>query len=169
MSIPFHRVATRRVIAAVAFACLPVTAFAWGSQAGDNGRYPIGADNEGPRQAIPNQTSNDVPIQYQYQSSATYYVYPSEGYMAQPAYVETQPAYVETHPPYMTYYYSSPTTVYRYDTYAAAPEYYVYRAPDYYAYSPYGADTRNINSTIRCAPVYGAARADCLHGSSAGD
>ena len=28
-------------------------------QAGDNGRLPIGADNEGPRQAIPNAMTND--------------------------------------------------------------------------------------------------------------
>src|SRR5207237_6839036 len=55
MSISLHRFAL-----ALAIALLPATAFSWGSQAGDNGRQPIGADNEGPRQAIPN-----APIDYQ--------------------------------------------------------------------------------------------------------
>ena len=155
-----HRFPMRQAAVAVAVACLPLTAFAWGSQAGDNGRMPIGADNEGPRQAIPNASTNDAPIQYQYQSSTRYYyVYPSESYMAQPA----QPAYVETYPGYMTYYYTVPSTrVYRYETYPA-PEYYVYSRP--YYDSTYGADTGAIN---RCAPLYGAARTDCLHGAAPG-
>src|SRR5262249_8492765 len=151
-----HRFAIRRTIMAVALASLPLTAFAWGSQAGDNGRMPIGADNEGPRQAIPNATTNDAPVRYQYQSTTTYYYYPSEGYMA-------QPAYVETYPSYMTYYYTVPNTpVYRYETYPA-PEYYVYSRP--YYESTYGVDTDAMN---RCAPLYGAARTDCLHGAAPG-
>ena len=45
----------RRTILLIALASLPGFAAAAGSQAGDNGRQPIGADNEGPRLAIPNQ------------------------------------------------------------------------------------------------------------------
>ena len=53
MCIPLHRLAL-----AMAIALLPATAFSWGSQAGDNGRQPIGADNEGPRQAVPGAMTN---------------------------------------------------------------------------------------------------------------
>jgi hypothetical protein len=48
-----------RALLAVVLAALPCLALAQGSQAGDNGRQPVGADNEGPRQAIPNATTND--------------------------------------------------------------------------------------------------------------
>lgn len=158
MFIRFHRFAMRRTVMAVAVACLPLTAFAWGSQAGDNGRMPLGADNEGPRQAVPNASTNDAPIQYQ-STTTYYYVSPYEGYMAQPA----QPAYVETHPSYMTYYYTAPSAqIYQWKTHPA-PEYYVYSRP--YYDSTYGADTNAMN---RCAPLYGAARTDCLHGAAPG-
>jgi len=154
MSIALNRFSARHVVAAVAIACLPLTAFAWGSQAGDNGRYPIGADNEGPRQAIPNQTTNDAPVYYQSQSSTTYYyVSPSEGYMA-------QPAYVESHPAYMTYYYTAPR----------APSYYVYSSPQTYVYttpeySTYDADMSGDANP--CVPLY-AAPTECLHGGIPG-
>ena len=153
MSIALHRFAFRRSIAALAVACLPLTAFAWGSQAGDNGRYPIGADNEGPRQAIPNQPTNDAPVYYQSRTTTYYYVYPNHGYAA-------QPAYVENHPAYMTYYYTTPS----------APRYYVYSAPDTYVYpapdySTYGADMPGDEN--RCVPLY-AAPTECLHGGIPG-
>lgn len=184
MSKTLHRFAFRRLALATAIALLPVTAFAWGSQAGDNGRQPIGADTEGPRQSIPNATTND-PIDYQagtaYYSATTahqralYYCdqkplalqdacrdaaearygYPSTG---------TTYVYTETYPRYMTYYYSSPTypnpTYYRYDTYAAGP--------DYYVVYPDGPVTPSMNSLNRCAPLLAAARAECLHGSTPG-
>jgi hypothetical protein len=76
--------AIRRIALAIALAVLPGMAgvvSAAGSQAGDDGQQPIGADNEGPRQALPNAT------------------YPSYGYRQE---------MVEGHPPYLTYYYTSP-------------------------------------------------------------
>ena len=77
--------AIRRIALAIALAVLPGMAgvvSAAGSQAGDDGQLPIGADNEGPRQATPNTT-----------------IYPSYGYRQE---------MVEGHPPYLTYYYTSP-------------------------------------------------------------
>jgi len=77
--------AIRRIALAIALAVLPGMAgvvSAAGSQAGDDGQQPFGADNEGPRQAIPNATT-----------------YPSYGYRQE---------MVEGHPPYLTYYYTSP-------------------------------------------------------------
>jgi len=186
----FHGFAARRVALAIAIALLPGLALAWGSQAGDNGRQPIGADNEGPRQAIPDETSNDVPVDYQ--AGAAYYAattahqralyycdqkpidlrqacrdaadarygYPSDGYVA-------------IHPGYMTYYYPPAATYYPeygvghtyyrgYDGYVAAPEYDVA--------SPYPDETSvtSPNDLSRCAPLYAAARVECLHGSTPG-
>ena len=77
--------AIRRIALAIALAVLPGMAgvvSAAGSQAGDDGQLPIGADNEGPRQATPSATT-----------------YPSYGYRQE---------MVEGHPPYLTYYYTSP-------------------------------------------------------------
>ncbi len=178
MLIPLHRFAVRRLALAAAIAALPLTAFAWGSQAGDNGRQPIGADNDSPRQAIPNETSNDVPIDYQ---AGTAYYGATTAHQRALYYCDQKPvalqdacreaadarygfpsdSYVASYPGYMTYYYP----------YASGPVYWRYEAypatPDYYVYSPYPSNTwmGNVN---RCAPLYGAARADCLHGSSTG-
>ncbi|HTS22258.1 MAG TPA: hypothetical protein VMN79_10670 [Casimicrobiaceae bacterium] len=184
-----HRFALRHLTLVAAIAALPLTAFAWGSQAGDNGRQPIGADNDSPRQAIPDQASNDVQIHAQsgtayYAATTAYeralyycdrkplelrdacrdaadarYGFPSEGYMA-------QPAYVETYPPYMTYYDPYPQA--RSPAYGSFDAYVA--SPDYYVYVPYPGDTsaRDTNSLNRCAPLDGAARSDCLHGGAAG-
>jgi hypothetical protein len=189
MFIPFQRFAARRLGLAIAIAALPAAALAWGSQAGDNGRQPIGADNEGPRQAIPNATTNDVTIDYQ---SGTAYYAATTAHQRALYYCDQKPVayqqacrdaadarygypidgYVATYPGYMTYYYPGTrtyysqygvgTTYYRYDTYSASPEYYVT--------SPYPGDTSllSMNSLNRCAPLYAAARAECLHGSTPG-
>jgi hypothetical protein len=188
-----HRFALRRLALATAIALLPMTAFAWGSQAGDNGRQPLGADNEGPRQSVPNATTND-PIDYQagtaYYSATTahqralYYCdqkpialqdacrdaadarygYPS----ARTAYVSpstgTSYVYTESYPSYMTYYYSSPT--YPNPTYYRYDTYAV--GPDYYVVYPDAPVTPSMNSLNRCAPLLAAARAECLHGSTPG-
>ena len=180
--------ALHRIAAAMAVAALPLTAFAWGSQAGDNGQQPIGADNEGPRQAIPNEMSNHVPIQTQIrdQGGTVYYVVP-DGYSAAIYDCDREPltqradcrdaaaalygvpseSYVETYPGYMTYYRAPSVRVYR--SYAARPEYYA-ATPDYYVYSPYGASTgySGVNPTSRCIPAYGAGAEDCLHGTQQG-
>lgn len=189
MSIHSSRFTLHRMAAAIAVAVLPLTAFAWGSQAGDNGQQPIGADNEGPRQAIPNETSNHVPIetQIQHEGGAVYYVAP-EGYAIALNDCDRQPlalradcrdgtaalydvpdqAYVESYPGYMTYY-SPSVSVYRYQSYAATPEYYA-ATPDYYVYSPYGgySASSELNPASRCAPVYGGSPDECLHGSLQG-
>jgi len=185
MSNTLHRFALRRLALATAIALLPVTAFAWGSQAGDNGRQPLGADNEGPRQSVPNAMTND-PIDYQagtaYYSATTarqralYYCdqkplalqdacrdaaearygYPATGYTY--SYAESHPAYLTYYYPYATY--PSGTTYYRYDTFAVGP--------DYYVVYPDAPVTPNMNSLNRCAPLLAAARAECLHGSTPG-
>jgi len=66
----------RRTMLFVALAALPGFAAAAGSQAGDNGRQPLGADNETPRQAIPNASTND----------GTWYNYDSRAYYGAPNY-----------------------------------------------------------------------------------
>jgi hypothetical protein len=191
MLIPFHRFAVRQLGLAIAIALLPAAALAWGSQSGDNGRQPLGADNEGPRQAIPNAMSNDVPIDYQ---AGTAYYAATTAHQRALYYCDQKPVefqqvcrdaadarygypvdgYVAMYPGYMTYYYPPTGTYYpqqygvgttyywRYDTYAVSPEYYVV--------SPYPGDTStmSMNSLNRCAPLYAAARAECLHGSTPG-
>jgi len=156
-----HRLTLRRMAAAIAVVVLPITAFAWGSQAGDNGQQPIGADNDGPRQAIPDETSNHVPIETQIQhqverqGGTVYYVAP-DGYSAAMYNCDREPlalradcrdaaaalydvpsnSYVETYPGYMTYYYpDSGAPAYRYRSYAATPDYYA-ATPDYSAATP---------------------------------
>ena len=179
MSFPIHRLALRRLALAMAIALLPGAAFAWGSQAGDNGRQPIGADNDTPRQSIPNESSNDVPVDYQ---SGTVYYAATTAHQRALYYCDQKPfalqdacreaadarygypsgGYTETHPGYMTYYYPSGPVYWRYDTYAASPE--------YYGVSPYPNDTSmlEMNALSRCAPLMAAARAECLHGSTPG-
>ena len=192
MSISSCRFAIRQMALATAVALLPAVALAWGSQAGDNGRQPLGSDNEGPRQAIPNTYGNDVPI---YQAGTAYYsattAHQRALFYCDQKPVELRPAcrdaadarygypvdgYVATYPGYMTYYYpgtgvyysSAPqygvgtTTYWRYDTYVPSTEYYVA--------SPYPGDSSmmSMNSLNRCVPLYAAARAECLHGSTPG-
>lgn len=146
--------AIRRIALALALAVLPGVAgvaSAAGSQAGDNGRQPIGADNDSPRQAIPNAMTNDAPVDY---VTTTYYgvdtTYPSYGY---------RDRMVDSHPGYMTYYYTNPPVA---DEYSAAP-------PGYYRFAyPGDTSTRNTNTSPRCAPLTDAAYVDCLHGSAPG-
>src|SRR5215469_9357630 len=103
--------ALRNTVLLLALAALPGLAFAIGSQAGDNGRLPIGADNEGPREAIPNQGAEagfwQSEYGYGYYDPYRYYYAPrSYGY----AYVQP-PAVTYYSPPAMMYY-SPPATVY---------------------------------------------------------
>lgn len=184
-----RRFTLRHLAAAIAISVLPVTAFAWGSQAGDNGQQPIGADNEGPRQAIPNEATNHVPIETQIrdQGGTVYYVAPDSSPVAiydcdrEPLALRADcrdaaarstagsESYVETYPGYMTYYRPDPgVRVYR--SYAATPEYYA-AAPDYYVYSPYGATSEStaVSPNSHCIPAYGAGADDCLHGTQQGD
>src|SRR5258706_3630950 len=56
--------AIRRTLVFVALATLPGFVAAAGSQAGDDGRRPIGADTDSPRQAIPSATTNDGVVDY---------------------------------------------------------------------------------------------------------
>jgi len=121
----------RHTILLLALAALPGFAAAAGSQAGDNGRQPIGADNEGPRQAIPNAMTNHGTLyayDRYYAEPSTYYD-PQSGrryYVAPPVYYVAPPAT----------YYVPPATTY----YVPAPSYYV---------APYGVATYP-------APVYRA-------------
>src|SRR5258708_4681552 len=111
----------RYTILLLALAALPGFAAAAGSQAGDNGRQPIGADNEGPRQAIPNATTNDGTLydyNRYYAAPSPYYVpsYGSSYYVAPPAYYVAPPAYYVAPP---ATYYVPPATSY----YVPAPSY----------------------------------------------
>src|SRR5258708_34426435 len=111
----------RQTMLLLALACLPGLATAAGSQAGDNGRQPIGADSDGPRQALPNATTNDG-VLYDY-GRAYYYTAPSPYYVAPPAYYVAPPVYVA--PP--AYYVPAPSSYY-------VPPYTgpTYRRPAYY-------------------------------------
>lgn len=51
--------AIRKTLLVAALGVLPAVAAAQATQAGDNGRQPVGADSDSPRQAIPNQMTND--------------------------------------------------------------------------------------------------------------
>jgi hypothetical protein len=94
--------AIRHTMLIVALAALPGFAAAAGSQAGDNGRQPIGADNDSPRQAIPNAMTNDGTL-YDYDGRA-YYVAPlAPAYYDAPYYVPR--TYV---PQYYPQYYVAP-------------------------------------------------------------
>jgi len=103
-------------IALFALASLPGLAAAAGSQAGDNGRQPVGADNEGPRMAIPGESTEAG--QWQSYDSNGYY----DPYRRPRVYVGDAP---QT-------YYVPPPTVYYYP----APQYHYYAPPGYYV-SPY--------------------------------
>ena len=150
--------AIRRIALAIALAALPGmagVAIAAGSQAGDNGRQPIGADNDSPRQAIPNAATNDASSGY----TRTAYYGESYGYRQE---------MIDEHPAYLTYYYSSPQT-YTYSTTPPVTDEYSPGWRGYYRYA-YPGDTsdRNTNASPRCEPLSGAAYADCLHGGAPG-
>ena len=119
--------AIHRTILFLALAALPGLALAIGSQAGDNGRAPLGADNEGPRMAIPNQGTEagywSSEYGYGYYDPYRYYYVP-RAYTY--AYV-TPPATAYVSPPAVTYY--SPPAV----TYYSPPT--VYYNGSYYAYN----------------------------------
>ena len=157
-----HHQAIRRIALAIALAALPGlagVASAAGSQAGDNGRQPIGADSDSPRQAIPNATTNDVNVDYM--TTTAYYgeptTYPSYGYRQE---------MIEEHPAYMTYYYTSPPT---YSTSPSVTDEYspAWRGYNRYVY-PGDTSGRNTNASPRCEPLSGAAYVDCLHGAAPG-
>src|ERR1700694_2587996 len=166
--------AIRRTMLFVALAALPGFAAA-GSQAGDNGRQPLGADNDSPRQAIPNAITND----------GTPYYYGGPVYHGTPRYV---PRYYVA-PYYGVPHYFGPSydesdlllcdrqplaeraacrdaAVVAYD-YRYYPEYRYYREHRYYYY-PGDISTRNTNTTNRCVALSGAARVDCLKGAAPG-
>jgi hypothetical protein len=129
----------RHTIILLALAALPGFAAAAGSQAGDNGRMPIGADNEGPRQAIPNAMTNDGSY-YTYDGSRYYYVDP---YYGTRHYEPWSPYYA----PPATSYYAPPTTYY-----VPAPSYYVapsYYGPTYWGYwGPTYSDQRDLRDAF---------------------
>jgi hypothetical protein len=146
--------AIRRIALTIALAALPgMAGVAWaaGSQAGDNGRQPIGADTDSPRQAIPNATTNDANGDY---TTTAYYggvtTYPSYGYRQE---------MIDEHPAYLTYYYTSPPVT---DEYSPG-----WRGYYRYAY-PGDTSDRNTNTSPRCEPLSGAAYVDCLHGAAPG-
>jgi len=107
----------RNAIVVFALAALPGFAAAAGSQAGDNGRQPVGADNDGPRMAIPNESTQAG--EWQSYNSNGYY----DPYRQPHVYVGDAP---------QTYYAPPPTAYYYYP----APQYHYYAPPGYYV-SPY--------------------------------
>jgi hypothetical protein len=178
-----------RIILAACFAALPASAWAWGSQAGDDGRQPIGADNDSPRQAIPSATSNDPAVAYgtgYYAATTRYgralyfcdqkppelrdacrdgaearYGYPESGRDDQTAQAPAYLSYVPGAPDVVTYGEpGAPGSIAYYDP----------RMADYDVYPRYPGDTltRNANTSPRCAPLSGVARVDCLHGAAPG-
>ena len=124
----------RNTVALLALASLPGLAAAAGSQAGDNGRQPVGADNEGPRMAIPNE-STEAGAWYSYNSNGYY-----DPYRSPHVYVGEAPYMVYVAPP--ATYYAPPATYYAPPaTYYAPPAYRYYYAPpnspQAYSVSPY--------------------------------
>jgi hypothetical protein len=174
--------AIRHTLLFVALAALPGFAAAAGSQAGDNGRLPIGADNEGPRQAIPNAMTNDGNLFYYYDGPAyngapryvqrydvppTYYVPPYYGvppYFG-PTYDQWDVSFCDRQP-LAERAACRDAAVAAYD-YRYYPQYRYY--PEYrYYYYPGDTSTRNTNTTNRCLALSGAARLDCLKGAAPG-
>src|SRR5438552_13476751 len=173
----------RRTMLFVALAALPGLAAAAGSQAGDNGRQPLGADNDTPRQAIPNAPTNDG-TWYDYNGPAygapyygpRYYISPYDGvplYFG-PSYDQWDVSFCDRQPlaeraacrdaavaGYDYRYYPEPR-------YYPEYRYYYYRDYPGYYYNPGDTSTRNTNSTNRCLALSGAARADCLKGAAPG-
>ena len=135
----------RRTILLLALASLPGFAAAAGSQAGDNGRQPLGADNEGPRQAVPNASMADDGAWSSYDASGYYrpYYYGSRYY-----YVPSSPQVYYAPPP--AYYYAPPSS-----------SYYVYNEPTYY-----GRDVGRAWAYCDTQPL--AERAACRDAVAAG-
>ena len=161
----------RRLAAAIAVAVLPLTAFAWETQAQqqtegqDATVYYVAPDSY----SLALYDCDHQPLASRADcrdAVAALYDTPSE-------------SYVETYPAYMAYYNDAgPSPVYhRYASdaatpqyYAATPEYYA-GTPDYSVYSPsatYGGSS-TLKPTSRCAPVYGGGADECLHGSLQGE
>lgn len=111
----------RNTIVLFALASLPGLAFATGSQAGDNGRLPVGADNEGPRMAIPGE-GTEAGVWRSYDSNGYY-----DPYRRPHIYVGEAPYTAYVAPP--ATYYVPPTS-----SYNAPPAYYVspYPSGTYY-------------------------------------
>ena len=178
------RQAMRRTMLCIALAALPGLAAAAGSQAGDNGRQPLGADNDTPRQAIPNAPTNDG-TWYDYNGPAyygtpnygpRYYISPYDGvplYFG-PSYDQWDVSFCDRQP-LAERAACRDAAVAGYD-YRYSPEpryypeyrYYYYRDYPGYYYYPGDTSTRNTNSTNRCLALRGAARADCLKGAAPG-
>ena len=173
----------RRTMLCVALAALPGFAAAAGSQAGDNGRQPLGADNDTPRQAIPNAPTNDG-TWYDYNGPTyvapyygpRYYISPYDGvplYFG-PSYDQWDVSFCDRQP-LAERAACRDAAVAGYD-YRYSPEpryypeyrYYYYRDYPGYYYYPGDTSTRNTNSTNRCLALSGAARADCLKGAAPG-
>ena len=149
----------RRTILLLALASLPSFAAAAGSQAGDNGRLPIGADNEGPRQAVPNASMADDGAWSSYDASGYYRPYYGPRYYYVPS--SPQVYYV---PPPSAYYYAPPSYYY---APPSPPSYYVYSDPKYNgpAYNERDAgrawaycDTRPLAERPACRDAVAAGR-----------
>src|SRR6266508_2024745 len=167
----------RRASLIVALAAVPGLAAAAGSQAGDNGRQPIGADNDSPRQAIPNASTNDG-TWYDYNGPAyygapyygpRYYISPYDGvplYFG-PMYDRWDVSLCDRQP-LAERAACRDAAIAGYD-YRYYPEYrYYYRDYPGYYYYPGDTSTRNTNTTNRCLALSGAARVDCLKGAAPG-
>jgi hypothetical protein len=159
----------RRTIVIAVLASLPALATAAGSQAGDNGRQPVGADSDSPRQAVPNAVNNDGTL-YDYNGRAyyaspygpTYYEGP---YYAPRYYSGYYPQYYDVSPPYYvprTYY--TPPSIYAPPAYYYTPpssyEPQSYYAPPYY-YGPTYYDSQTGYSLLSCDREPLALRASC--------
>ena len=142
----------RHTMLALALTLIPGFAAAAGSQAGDSGRQPIGADNEGPRVAVPNQALSD---------DGAWSAYDRSGY--RPPYYGSN-AYYYVAPGPQVYYYTTPSTTYYgapSTIYYSAPPYY-YSAPPYYAYNGPSYTVRNRDEAwAYCDRFPLAERASC--------
>jgi len=148
----------RHTMLALALSLIPGLAAAAGSQAGDSGKQPIGADNEGPRVSVPNQALADDGAWSSYDHSGYHRPYYANGYYyAVPgdahAYYYTAPSTTYYVAPPTTYYSTPPTTDYSTPpttyysvpptTYYSTPPTAYYSAPRYYAYNGRSYTFRN--------------------------
>ena len=146
----------RRTILLLALASLPGFAAAAGSQAGDNGRQPLGADNEGPRQAVPNASMVDDGAWSSYDASGYYRPYNGSRYYYV---VPSSPQVYYAPPP--TYYYAPPSAYY-----APSSSYYVYSDPTYYGPTYYERDAGRAWANCDARPL--AERPACRDAVAAG-
>jgi hypothetical protein len=164
---PSHRI--RHTVLIALLGALPAIATAQGSQAGDNGRLPIGADSDSPRQAIPNSMSNDGNlygyngrVRYASPYAPTYYDAPYyvpryyDGYHAE--YYDVPPQYYV--PP--SYYYAPPSYYYPPPSYYPPRSYYY--APQYYGSTYYdsGVDYALLGCDREPLPLRAACRDDVV-------